>query len=74
LQTICLGWLWTIILLISAFWVARIIGVSHHLLLLDYRILYQGAKTQWYFLNMEERASLPNVSELLLYTVFPQDF
>jgi hypothetical protein len=24
LQTICLGWLWTTILLISAFWVARI--------------------------------------------------
>jgi hypothetical protein len=29
LQTICLGWPWTTILLISASWVARITGVSH---------------------------------------------
>jgi hypothetical protein len=28
-QTLCPGWLWTAILLISAFWVARIAGVSH---------------------------------------------
>jgi hypothetical protein len=28
-RTVCLGWLWTVILLISASWVARIIGVSH---------------------------------------------
>jgi hypothetical protein len=28
-QTICLGWLWTSILLISASWVVMIIGVSH---------------------------------------------
>jgi hypothetical protein len=28
-ETICLGWLWTMILPISASWVARIIGVSH---------------------------------------------
>jgi hypothetical protein len=28
-QTICLGWLRTMILLISASWVARIIGMSH---------------------------------------------
>jgi hypothetical protein len=28
-RTICLGWLWTGILLISASWVARIIGVRH---------------------------------------------
>jgi hypothetical protein len=27
--TICLGWLWTLILLISTSWVARITGVSH---------------------------------------------
>jgi hypothetical protein len=27
--TICLGWLWTVILLLSASWVARITGVSH---------------------------------------------
>jgi hypothetical protein len=27
--TICPGWLWTAILLISGFWVARISGVSH---------------------------------------------
>jgi hypothetical protein len=29
LWTICLGWLWSMILQISAFWVARIIGMSH---------------------------------------------
>jgi hypothetical protein len=29
LQTICLGWLWTVILLISASWVVRITGGSH---------------------------------------------
>jgi hypothetical protein len=29
LWTICLDWLRTLILLVSAFWVARIIGVSH---------------------------------------------
>jgi hypothetical protein len=29
LWTICLGWLWTMIFLISASWVARITGVSH---------------------------------------------
>jgi hypothetical protein len=29
LQTICSGWLWTVILLISASWVARVTGVSH---------------------------------------------
>jgi hypothetical protein len=27
-RTVCLGWLWTEILLISASWVARIIGVE----------------------------------------------
>jgi hypothetical protein len=27
--TICPGWLWNLILLISAFWVIRITGVSH---------------------------------------------
>jgi hypothetical protein len=27
--TICLGWLWTSILLISTSWVARITGMSH---------------------------------------------
>jgi hypothetical protein len=34
LQTICPGWLRTIILLISASWVARITGMSHQLLAL----------------------------------------
>jgi hypothetical protein len=29
LGTICPAWLWTVIFLISASWVARIIGVSH---------------------------------------------
>jgi hypothetical protein len=28
-QTICMGWLWTTVLLISASWVARVTGVSH---------------------------------------------
>jgi hypothetical protein len=31
-QTICLSWLWTMVLLISAFWVARIMGMSHRCL------------------------------------------
>jgi hypothetical protein len=31
-RTICQGWLWTMILQISASWVARIIGVSHQCL------------------------------------------
>jgi hypothetical protein len=31
-QTVCLGWLWATILLISASWVARITGVSHQCL------------------------------------------
>jgi hypothetical protein len=29
LWTVCLGWFWIMILLISASWVARITGVSH---------------------------------------------
>jgi hypothetical protein len=32
-RTICLGWLWNVILLTSASWVARITGVSHQHLL-----------------------------------------
>jgi hypothetical protein len=37
LQTICLGWLWTVMLLISASWVPRITGMSHqHLANLDF--------------------------------------
>jgi hypothetical protein len=32
--TICLGWLWTAILLISVSWVARIRGVSHQCLVI----------------------------------------
>jgi hypothetical protein len=31
-QTICPDWLWILILLISASWIARITGVSHHCL------------------------------------------
>jgi hypothetical protein len=34
LGTICLGWLWTVILLISASWVARITGINHQRLAL----------------------------------------
>jgi hypothetical protein len=29
LQSICPGWLWTTILLLSVFWVVRITGMSH---------------------------------------------
>jgi hypothetical protein len=29
-RTICLGWLWTLILLIPASWIARITDISHH--------------------------------------------
>jgi hypothetical protein len=29
LETICLDWFWTMIFLISASWVARIIGMSY---------------------------------------------
>jgi hypothetical protein len=34
LQTISVGWLWILILLISASWVARIIGMSHRCLVI----------------------------------------
>jgi hypothetical protein len=30
--TVCLGWLWTLLLLISASWVSRITGMSHQCL------------------------------------------
>jgi hypothetical protein len=46
-RTICLGWLWTTILLISASWVASITGVSHWhpasilILMLSLNITYQ---------------------------------
>jgi hypothetical protein len=42
--TICLGWLWTAVLLISASWVARIISVSYRLNL-ESTILYVTDKS-----------------------------
>jgi hypothetical protein len=38
--TIYLGWLWTLILLLSAFWVTRITGVSHWCLALYNETFY----------------------------------
>jgi hypothetical protein len=40
LQTICPGWLWTMILLISASWVARITGMSHQRLVLCFNFCW----------------------------------
>jgi hypothetical protein len=37
--TICLGWLWTAVLLFSASWVARITGVRHQCLSLYFFVL-----------------------------------
>jgi hypothetical protein len=53
LQTLCRGWLQIVILLISAFWVARITGVSHWcpeciFLMTDYIIILC---TFWAFIN-----------------------
>jgi hypothetical protein len=43
---VCPGWLWTVILLISASWVARITGVSHwHLGHLEFLILTKDTFT-----------------------------
>jgi hypothetical protein len=39
-RTICLGWLQTIILLVSTSWVARIIGVSHQHLAISLFLIY----------------------------------
>jgi hypothetical protein len=39
LETVCPGWLWTLILLISASWVARITDVSHRCLACTYIFL-----------------------------------
>jgi hypothetical protein len=44
LRTICSGWLWTVILLISDSWVARITGVSHQCL--AYRMSLPSEKTR----------------------------
>jgi hypothetical protein len=44
-QTICPGWLWTVVLLISASWVARITGVRHqHPAIIDF-LLPQSYRT-----------------------------
>jgi hypothetical protein len=40
-RTICRGWLWAMILLISASWIARIIGISHQHPALFSKILIQ---------------------------------
>jgi hypothetical protein len=52
LWTICPGWLWSTILLISASWVARIIGVSHWCLALaSFLDLYFWPPFYRYFLS-----------------------
>jgi hypothetical protein len=38
-KTICLGWLWAVVILISASWVAKIAGVSHWCLAWILRIM-----------------------------------
>jgi hypothetical protein len=40
LGTICLGWLWIAILLISASWVAKITGVSHQHLVIFLLLIF----------------------------------
>jgi hypothetical protein len=49
LRTICLGWLWTKILLTSDSWVSRITGVSHH-------ITFWGRYCYFYFTGEETEA------------------
>jgi hypothetical protein len=49
LQTICLGWLLTVNLLISASWVARITGVNHWCLAKSHNILNREDKYKNYF-------------------------
>jgi hypothetical protein len=59
--TICLGWLWATILLISASWVARIIGVSHHA---------QPQKQSFKFPCKPSHSSVDAVSVLCFKSVF----
>jgi hypothetical protein len=47
LWTICLGWLWPAILLISASWVARIIGASHRLPARNFLIWKSVLRNYW---------------------------
>jgi hypothetical protein len=50
LWTICLGWVWTMILLISATWVPRITGVSHQHLALLSILLVSYLEIEWWAL------------------------
>jgi hypothetical protein len=56
-RTICSGWLWTLILLISASWVARITGVRYHFLKEtslnpDLFLIYNIIVSQSYFITV----------------------
>jgi hypothetical protein len=65
LQTICLGLFWTLILLISAFWVARITGVSHQAL--AFGVLF-------YFLNSTRVLCYPPQSFCVCVSVSEWNF
>jgi hypothetical protein len=52
--TICSGWLWTVILLISTSWVARIIVVSHWCLALNFLLIFSF----WLPLNHLEKSHI----------------
>jgi hypothetical protein len=56
LELFCLGWLWTMILLISASWVARITGVSHQLQALELTLNSFGSIRQFSHLKSLCRA------------------
>jgi hypothetical protein len=58
-RTICLGWLWTVILLISASWVARITGVSHqHLAFLGQDYSCEWMEPEYTILYCEQHITL----------------
>jgi hypothetical protein len=70
-QTICTGWLWTTILLITASWVARIIAVSHqhpalmvllfiyvYFLFINESVLWKIMHLKWPIIFMNRRSKL----------------
>jgi hypothetical protein len=46
--TICPGWLWTTILLVSTSWVVRIIGVNHQCLASHYILVRSLSNDSWH--------------------------
>jgi hypothetical protein len=71
LQTICLGWLWVVILVICVSWVARFIGMSHQVpsgLVLILILIYNNREIQCYLVH--ECVSVFNWFRLLLL-IFP---